>query len=93
MVEGEAYATMGRFEEAIPVLKRFVSRIPDLMGPHLFLAISYSELGRESDARAEAAEVIRISPQFVLRDQKQGFVKDVALAERWNADLRKAGLK
>jgi adenylate cyclase len=93
MVEGEAYATMGRFEEAIPVLKRYVSRVPDFLEPHFDLAVSYIELGREADARAQAAEILRISPQFALPDPKHGMVKDVALPERRNADLRKAGLK
>ncbi len=93
LVEGTAYAFMGRYEEAIPILKRFVSRTPDLISPHQMLAMSYIELGRESDARAEAAEILRINPHYILPQQsKQGGVKDVA-AERWNADLRKAGLK
>jgi adenylate cyclase len=94
LAEGEAYTFMGRYEEAIPVLKRSASHNPDLMMPHQLLAMSYIELGRESDARAEAAEILRISPQFVLpHPSKQGYVKDVALAERMDADLRKAGLK
>ncbi len=91
--EGQAYTFMGRYAEAIPVLKRYVSHIPDLLGPHLDLAVSYIELGREADARAEAAEVLRISPQFVLPDPKHGMIKDLAFAQRYDADLRKAGLK
>jgi hypothetical protein len=58
---------------------------------HLSLATSYIELGREADARAEAAEVLRINPRFVI-DPKKGVIKDPALAARWNDDLRKAGL-
>jgi adenylate cyclase len=93
LAEGQAYTLMGRYAEAIPILKRYIARIPDLLGPHLDLAVSYIELGREADARAEAAEILRISPQFVLADPKHSMVKDLALAERRDADLRKAGLK
>ena len=57
------------------------------------LAVAYIEVGREADARAEAAEILRINPQFTLVDPKKGPLKDLALAERYDADLRKAGLK
>jgi len=36
------------------------------MVSHLSLIQAYVELGREEDARAEAAEVMRMSPQFTL---------------------------
>jgi adenylate cyclase len=91
LVDGFAYNMMGRYEEAIPVLKSFISHAPDFLIAHYDLAVAYTELGREADARAEAAEILRINPQYTLADQKVE-IKDVALAERWNADLRKAGL-
>jgi tetratricopeptide (TPR) repeat protein len=86
LAQGDVYIFMGRLEEAIPVLKRFVSLEPDLIIAHQLLAFSFIELGRDSDARAEAVEVFRISPQFILPHPPKG-------AERRDADLRKAGLK
>jgi hypothetical protein len=59
------------------------------------LVHDYIELGREPEARAEAAEVLRVSPGFSL----EGVVKGMpgnwqgATQQRYLADLRKAGLK
>jgi len=51
-------------------------------------------VGREEEARSEAAEVLRINPQFSLEVLKQTApIKDPAVAERVFTALRKAGLK
>jgi adenylate cyclase len=58
------------------------------------LAASYSELGREEEARAEIAEVVKMNPQFSLEGMRQRWpYKDPADLERYLAALRKAGLK
>jgi len=91
---GSAYYLAGRPEEAIAPLKRFLSRFPNDLGAHLTLAAVYGELGKEAEARAEAAEVLRLNPQFSLEIHKQRFpLKDPAQLERHLAALRKAGLK
>jgi len=91
---GAAYDLAGRPEEAIAPLKQYLSRYPNILGAHLTLAAVYSELGREAEARAEAAEVLRINPQFSLEVHKQRApIKDPAALERHLAALRKAGLK
>jgi len=60
----------------------------------MWLAVVDVELGRNDDARAEAAEVLRLSPHYSLATWRQVYqYKDPALPERWLADLRKAGLK
>jgi tetratricopeptide (TPR) repeat protein len=91
---GKAYSWMGRYEEAITTLKRVLTHAPYFLGAHLNLAVSYSELGREAEARAEVAEVLRLSPNFSLESLRQRFpYKDQARFERQLAALRKAGLK
>jgi len=58
------------------------------------LAAIYSELGKEAEARTEAAEVLRLNPQFSLEVHKQRApIKDPATLERQLATLRKTGLK
>jgi adenylate cyclase len=91
---GAAYYLAGRPEEAIAPLKRFLTRYPNILGAHLTLAAVYSELGKEAEARAEAAEVLQINPQFSLEVHKQREpIKAPALLERHLEALRKAGLK
>jgi adenylate cyclase len=91
---GWACQLLGRHEEAIATLKKVVSHAPDHLGAHLNLAISYSEVGREAEARAAAAEVLRINPDYSLEVERQRVpFKDPAVAERLFAALRKAGLQ
>ncbi len=91
---GVAYDLAGKPEEAIAPLKQFLSRYPNILDAHLTLAAVYSELGREEEARAEAAEVLRINPKFSLAVHRQRSpIKDTAVLERQLAALRKVGLK
>ena len=91
---GVAYALTGRAEKAVAPLKQFLTRYPNTLGAHLTLAAVYSELGKETEARAEAAEILRLNPKFSLEVHKQRApIKDPAVLERHIAALRKAGLK
>jgi adenylate cyclase len=89
-----SYYQTGRYEEAIVTSKRATAFNPDFLFAHLTLAASYAELDREEEARAEAAEVLRINPKFSLEawGQRVPF-KDQARLERSLAALRKTGLK
>jgi adenylate cyclase len=92
--EAMAYTLMGRYAEAIPLLKQHFTRYPNDLGSHVVLIIDYIELGHEQEARAEAAEVLRISPHFSLDMWRQRSPqKNRALLERNLGALRKAGLK
>ena len=91
---GHAYRTTGRYEEAVSEYKKALQRAPDNIFAHLGLAATYSMMGREQEARAEAAEVLRINPKFsvdsfakILRNKDQSGVDKLVNA------LRKAGLK
>jgi TolB-like protein/predicted Zn-dependent protease len=91
---GTAYYLVGRTEEAIAPLKQYLARYPNILGTHLTLAAVYSELGKEAEAQAEAAEVLRLNPKFSLEVHKERVpIKDSAVLERHIAALRKAGLK
>jgi adenylate cyclase len=91
---GTAYAMAGRYAEARAPLQRYLSRYPNILHIHLMLAAVYSELGQAAEARAEAAEVLRLNPNFSLEVHRQRMpIKDPAVLERHLAALRKAGLK
>ena len=88
---GIAYVDMGRYEDAIPLLRQSITEFPNVMVTHLNLRMAYVELGREEEARAEAAEIMRMSPQFTLASVPPG--RDEAHNQRLRDDLRTAGLK
>ncbi len=91
---GTAYAVAGRYEEAWASLQRYLSRYPNILPVHLMLAVVYSELDKGTEARAEAAEVLRLNSKFSLGVHKQRVpIKDPVTLERQLAALRKAGLK
>jgi adenylate cyclase len=95
-----SYNLMGRYAEAVPLLKRHQARYPNQIAAHYNLAVAYVELGRMDEARAEVAELLRISPQLTLEGFKRaeehgvGYpLKDRAVADRELADVGRAGLK
>jgi tetratricopeptide (TPR) repeat protein len=91
---GSASYLSGRYEEALALLQQLLSHYPKHLGGHLTLAAVYSDLGKEAEARAEAAEVLRINPKFSLEVHRQRVpIKDPAVLERHLAALRKVGLK
>ena len=91
---GMAYRLTGRYEEAIAALQSALSRNPDYLAPHFHLAVIYSELSRDEEARAEGEEFRRLSPTFSLEGFRQRTpFKDPAEGERYLVGLRKAGLK
>jgi adenylate cyclase len=91
---GNALGNTGRFEEAVSAYKKALQRSPDNLLGHVFLATTYSMMGREKEARAEAGEVLRINPKFSL----DYFVKTLPYKDQSQIDkvvnaMRKAGLK
>jgi tetratricopeptide (TPR) repeat protein len=89
---GFAYVQMKRYHEAISVFKRHLAAYPNTLFAHISLVIAYEELGQDQDARDEAAEVMRLSPQFVVPPPGNGLLKDPSVNKRYGEDLRKAGL-
>jgi len=91
---GLAYRLAGQCEEAIPTAKRALSFAPTFLGDHVNLAVCYTELNREEEAKAEAAEILRLNPKFSLEFVRQTVpFKDPLEVERLLAVLRKAGLQ
>ncbi len=91
---GLAYLSMRRFNETRSIFEELIVNAPNNPGYHMVEAIADVELGRNDEARAEAAEVLRLSPHYSLATVQQVYpLKDPTMEERWLADLRKAGLK
>jgi len=61
---GQAYCHVGMYEEAIAASKEALRRYPDAILTHVLLAQVYALSGRESEARAEVEEVLRINSRY-----------------------------
>jgi len=84
----------GRYEEAIETCKKIVQHEPDYLLAHTCLASCYALMGRDEEARAEAAEVFRIDPKFSVDYLvKIAPYKYDVDRKRLRDSLRKAGLK
>jgi tetratricopeptide (TPR) repeat protein len=93
-IYAEALREAGRYEEAIVQLKKAIEREPGDIFSYIFLTAAYGMAGREKEARAAAAEVLKINPKFSLEQfAKIHPYKDPATKERYIDSLRKAGLK
>ena len=68
---GDALCGAGRVEEAVSAFKKAIQIAPDHFGAHFELACIYSIMGRDKEARAEVAEVLRINPKYSLDYEKQ----------------------
>lgn len=88
------YMKLGRYEEAIAILKRLIQKHPDQLFAHTGLAAAYMLSGRAEEAKAEAAEVLRIDPNFSLeRTYRNLPFRDQEELNRRKEALRQTGLK
>ncbi|MFQ6672442.1 MAG: tetratricopeptide repeat protein [Candidatus Tectimicrobiota bacterium] len=91
---GHAYYLTEQYAEAIPALKRLLTRNPNFMPAHAYLAGMYGELGRNEEAQGELAEVRRLSPRVSLESVRRSLpYKGEAVLERSLDGFRKAGLR
>ncbi|MGH6920975.1 MAG: adenylate/guanylate cyclase domain-containing protein, partial [Geminicoccaceae bacterium] len=68
-------------------------RNPDFFYARVYLAAVYAQLGRVEEAKAEAAEALRMSPNYSgLRITERLPHKDPAALARLVDGMRKAGL-
>jgi adenylate cyclase len=91
---GEAYYMLKQYNEAQRWLRQATGRAPNHQYGHAFLAATYAQLGRGTDAHAEAAEVLRLNPNYTI----EGTQKRVSIFKRGEDiehlidGLQKAGL-
>jgi adenylate cyclase len=91
---GLAYTLTDRFEEAVSAYQQAILRSPDNIFAHLCLASAYIRMGQEKEAGLEAAEVLRINPNFSLDNFAKVLpFKNQSVVDILIGDMRKAGLK
>jgi adenylate cyclase len=90
---GLALIMAGHCEAALTPLREALSRYPGFVTPHRHLAVCYMRLGRESDARNEVAEIIKLEPAYSLQRLSSRLpFKHLENRERYLDDLRRAGV-
>ncbi|MFC1580324.1 tetratricopeptide repeat protein, partial [Thermodesulfobacteriota bacterium] len=91
---GLAYFAAGRYEESITAWKSGIDHLGPMTVRQAFLAASYSELGRDGDAKATAQKLLRLNPNFALKSWKYAYLyKNPEDTERLLKALSKAGLE
>jgi adenylate cyclase len=94
-----SYILVGRYEEALVVGELLLARAQkgeyNPLSAHTTLVAVYMGLGQEDKARAHAEEVLKLSPNFSLADERKKlyFYRDPSPLERQIDALRKAGLE
>ena len=93
LIAGIAYYLLKEYQAAQRWLREATGRAPNHQYGHAFLAAAYAQLGRGEDARSEAAEVLRVNPQYTIGTQKQvSILKRFEDSSHLVDGLRKAGL-
>lgn len=90
---GLACYMLRRYPEALAALREFVPQAPNFRPGRAWLAATYAQLGKHEEARAEAAEVLRIYPGWTSSSifRKGGYLRDEDV-DHLTDGLRKAGL-
>jgi len=91
LYRGMVYFAQKDYERAIATLTEGVAINPDFGAGYVWLAGAYGQLGREAEARAAAAEVMRLSPNFASGLSRVP-IKNRGVLKRLFEGLRKAGL-
>jgi adenylate cyclase len=90
---GVAYFLTGRYAEALETMRTANERMPNWRPTFIWRAAAAGQLGRTEEARAAAAQVLRLDPGFTI-SRWMHFVRLARQedAERLADGLRKAGL-
>ena len=81
-----------QYEKALVEFKKALQRAPEAPHAHGSLAVVYSLLGRDEEARASAAKCLELAPYVsVSLASKSSIYKDDAFLEKVLDAMRKAG--
>jgi adenylate cyclase len=85
---------LNEYSEALPLLREFTSRAPNVSHGHMWLAANLAQLGQLDETRAEAAEVLRIDPKYTIDGTQRRLTLHKRPEDREHLfdGLRKAGL-
>ena len=59
---GTAHFMLKEYSRALAFLRAYTSHVPQMVYGHLWLVVTYAQLGRIKEAREEIAEMLRLRP-------------------------------
>ena len=65
---GNAYRATGQYDKAIEAFKKGIKREPNSIFAYVSLTGTYSLMGREKEAHEAALKVLKIDPEFSLKN-------------------------
>jgi adenylate cyclase len=91
---GFAHYQLRHYAMAVEPMRECVARMPKYRGAHARLAAAYAQMGYRDMARAEAAAVLRIDPDYTISGDEKRVApfRHFRDAEHLFSGLRKAGL-
>lgn len=90
---GHAYSAARQYEEAIEAYKKSIKWEPNNFFSYVGLTATYSLMGHEKEAHEEALELLKIDPEFSLKNYAKTVPMKNLDIKRVIEALRKAGLK
>jgi adenylate cyclase len=92
LVLGFAHYMLEQYSQALPLLRDYVAQVPtDRVSRHLLIA-TFAQLGQLEEARAEAAELLRLWPGYTIATARPSSFKHAKDGKQLRDALRKAGL-
>ena len=84
----------GQFEKSIQCYIKAIQRNPDDLLANVALTSAYSQAGLDEDARKSAKNVLRVDPEFSLKNYSKILlmIKNESIRQKSLEALRKAGL-
>jgi adenylate cyclase len=91
---GVAHFMLEEYSQALSVVRDYVSRAPERPWGHALLAMAHAQMGQLEQARAAAAEVLRLDPTFTIAGTARllAAFKEAKDDKHFFDALRKAGL-
>ena len=91
--QAQAAYQLGRYPEAVGLLKRRILRNPETDASRALLAAAYGQMGMVEEAREAWRELMRVNPEYSIEQRRKVLpYKNPDDFERFVEGLRKAGL-
>lgn len=89
----QCYRTTGQYEQAIAAYRNILKKQPNQLPAQVQLVVALVQAGKEEEARAEAANVLKIDPKFSVESFAKVLPGNQKFIDVLVSCLHKAGMK